>query len=203
MRCGILVLARVTPNNLETNSVISSSELNTIHAQLAAGINNVDNTQLAANAVTNDSIADGAVTPVKWTNPFCFSARNSDSTTTATQAKVENYGTEEYDPNDNFDPVTGDYTVPVNGYYLFGVVVQGVNVDPNRRVMAWLDRNGAVIEEGLTATSNSANHDISVSFTAAIECFAGDVLHVENFHDQGSNLTVRTRFHGMLINRTT
>lgn len=96
--------------------------------------------------ISTAMLADSSVTPVKYTNPYKFSAyRNGAWTPSTTAAKVP-INAEEFDTNNNFDSTTNyRYTVPVTGYYLVMGKVGNANATTQGRVVS-IYKNGATIE---------------------------------------------------------
>lgn len=96
--------------------------------------------------VTTAKIADDAVTPAKWTNPYCFKAYASGGTTLTDATFVTiALATEAYDYNNNF--ASNTYTAPVAGVYFF---------------------SGGVGHDSTSATSVSAMTSIYVDGTERI-----------------------------------
>ena len=80
--------------------------------------NGVTTAKLNTGSVTTAKIASAAVTPVKWTNPYKFSAyRNAAWTSGLNTFGTIIFDTEVFDTNNNFDTSTGTYTAPVTGFY--------------------------------------------------------------------------------------
>lgn len=102
-----------------------------------------DGTLIDNNAIATAKIADDAVTPAKWTNPYCFRAYASASTTLTDNTAVKvALATESYDYNNNFASST--YTVPVAGVYHFDANLQiGSAVSTGVNCQAMIYVNGA------------------------------------------------------------
>lgn len=97
-----------------------------------------DDGSLKDDAVNTDVVEDEAITPQKWTNPYCFMATKASdqAVNDATWTKV-NMTTEGFDPNGNYDAATSTYTVPVTGIYEF--TGGGYVIDTNGgNAVAWL-----------------------------------------------------------------
>lgn len=62
------------------------------------------------------------ITPIEITNPYKFSAyRSTNVATTDFNGYTIIFNTELFDTNNNYDNTTGEYTVPVTGYYQINV----------------------------------------------------------------------------------
>ena len=155
---------------------------------------------VGANGVATASVQDDAITPAKWTNPYCFGAYASSTTTLvdATWTKV-NFATEEYDYNNNFASST--YTAPVAGIYHFdgtwtvGTVATGV------LGVAGVYKNGLNAKSGGRATVVS-NGAASVSCNLLLA--AGDTIEFWGYQDSAGNENVtltqaETWFSGHLV----
>jgi len=94
--------------------------------------------------VTTAKIADDAVTPAKWTNPYCFRAYATASTTLTDNTAVKvALAAESYDYNNNFASST--YTAPVAGVYHFDANLQiGSSVSTGVNCQALIYVNGSV-----------------------------------------------------------
>lgn len=66
-------------------------------------------------------LADAAIVPAKWTNPYKFSVYRGAALTINTTATTVTFDTEEYDTNSNHSG--GTYTAPVAGFYTFSTGV--------------------------------------------------------------------------------
>ena len=122
--------------------------------------------------VTTGKLADGAVTPAKWTNPYCFRAYASGSTTLTdgTYVKVL-FASENYDYNNNFASST--YTAPVAGVYNFSSTVTQATVSATPAIIfLTLYVNGSAAARGVAFTPS----------TVGVPCvtYAGDVLLAAN-----------------------
>jgi len=159
---------------------LSAAELNQMRANedaLAAG------TALDTGAIATAKIADGAVTPVKWTNPYKFSAyKNPDQATVSTGTKIT-YDQELFDTNGNFASST--YTVPVTGFYQIYASVYVASLNGNARTQIY--KNGSVLRSG------NWQYDLSDG-TPVISCFisltAGDTLEVYLTFTGGGSRTI-------------
>ncbi len=158
-----------------------NTPLQTIYDEFNGGIDNsnidasaaIATSKLADDAdITTAKIADGAVTPAKWTNPYCFRAYASGSTTLTdgTHVKVL-FASENYDYNNNFASST--YTAPVAGVYNFSSTVTQATVSATPAIIfLTLYVNGSAAARGVAFTPS----------TVGIPCvtYAGDVLLAAN-----------------------
>lgn len=139
---------------------------------------NLDNANIATGAgISTDKIADDAITPAKWTNPYCFRAYASGATTLtdATPTKVL-LATESYDYNSNFASST--YTAPVAGVYNFSATFQTSALTGGFSCRADIYVNGAVAMSGplfapITALAqNSVSGDLLLAASDTVEFYA-------------------------------
>ena len=124
------------------------------------------------------------------TTTYKFRAYKSADLTvvTATLTDVV-FDTENFDPGADYDNTTGDYTVPVTGYYL---IQSGFGYDPcvaAKLIQCRIRKNGAIVllsnvHTGIT-TSN-----ISV-LSGILYLAADDVIDVQTYHTFGVNGTFK------------
>lgn len=121
-----------TGHNMMTKGLLEEHAQDGTHTDITADSLTVSGTSVLTGAVTlpdstitTAKINDDAVTPAKWTNPYCFRAYASGATTLtdATFVKVA-FATETYDYNSNYDTSTSRYTAPVTGVYHFCANIQ-------------------------------------------------------------------------------
>lgn len=169
----------------EFNGSISAANLAT-NAVTTAKItdSNVTTAKIADSNVTTAKIADDAVTPAKWTNPYCFRAWAS-TTTTLTDAAFTKilFATESFDYNNNFAGST--YTVPIAGVYHFDAgfcfdtsiatgVIGGI----------WLYKNGTQVTRGNHSTAvTNGGYTVSADLLLA----ANDTIEVYGYQDSAGN----------------
>lgn len=145
---------------------------------------------LTDSAITTAKIANAAVTPAKWTNPYCFRAYASGATTIAdgTDTKVL-FATEEYDYNSNFASST--YTAPVNGVYHFdGRVAFNTSIASAVLAYALIYVNGAI---AFTGVAQSAGYATAAAFTVSGDVYVGAGQAVELWMYQDSGGTEATQ----------
>lgn len=112
-------MGTVNPSQSSPGDTIEAADVNLPVNQLAAVINGgIETVNIADNAVTAAKVADGTITPSKWSNPYKFSAyRNVALNSAVTTFTAVAFDTELFDTNNNH--ATGVYTAPVNGFYSF------------------------------------------------------------------------------------
>ena len=155
---------------------------------------------------TGQIIADAAITPAKWTNPYCFAAYGSGTTqlTDETAVKIA-FATETYDYNSNFASST--YTAPVTGVYHFDALVtnSGAFVAPLTFFMS-LYKNGVEFRRGLRYRPSTIGNE-SVSISTDVLLAAGNTVDIYVYQDSGGNETTEigeavTWFNGHLVHIT-
>ena len=123
-------------------------------------------------------IADGAVTPPKWTNPYKFSAYASGAQNVGTAATKVQFNTENYDSNSNYDSATNyRYTAPVAGFYQFNVAILVNTLGSGTHVAAYLLKNGSTAST-LFFISAAAGTASGFSTATQIQLAAGDYVEV-------------------------
>lgn len=172
-------------NSFSPNTVIESAKVNENFDDLA------DGTAIQSGAITTAKIADDAVTPAKWVNPYCFRAYPSVATTVADAADTKiTFGTEDYDYNNNFASST--YTVPVNGVYNFsGRVEYATSIASGVNAYTVLYVNGSPTVKGSqlgSAFVTSAGMIIS----ADVKLNAGDTVELWAYQDSAGTEATAT-----------
>lgn len=125
-------------------------------------------------------IGDGVITPVKWSNPYCFSAYASSGTSISDNSPTKvDFATENYDLNNNFASST--YTAPVDGIYNFtGRVEYATSISGGVASYVAIYVNGSLkikgVQFGVSATETSsaciASGDVQLSATDTVEIYA-------------------------------
>jgi len=155
-------------------------------------------------SLSTSKYADDSVTPDKWTNPYCFRAYASASTslTDNTPVKIA-LASESYDLNNNFASST--YTAPVAGIYHFDGVVQiGSTVASGVNCQAMIYVNGANVGGGtvfapISFSAGSVSLDVELAATDTVELyFKQDSAGVEDVNT-GSAATFLS---GHLVHQT-
>lgn len=156
---------------------------------------------LTDSAITTAKIANAAVTPAKWTNPYCFRAIDSGGTTLTDATHVQiALATEVYDYNNNFASST--YTAPVAGVYHFdgGVTITGnVATGVSFWCSVWVD--GVEYIRGPRITPGNNN---GVSVSADVPLTVGQAVTLRAYQDSAGNEATETGtgatfFNGHLI----
>lgn len=142
---------------------------------------------LTASAITTAKIADDAVTPAKWTNPYCFAAYGSGSTSLvdAQWTKIA-LATEEYDYNSNFASST--YTAPVAGVYHFDGNWQVAAISTGTIFAAAVYKNGAIVKQSNTSPLTNGAAAISCNILLA----ANDTVDFYGFQESAGNEATAT-----------
>ena len=99
-----------------------------------------------------------------------------------------NLGTENYDPNSNYDKTTNyRYDVPVNGYY--DVTFQAsIWTDAGKRYLCYIAVNGVVVAEVATSPYVATVNGITVH--TRVYCTAGQYIEPKMYHDSAGNKDV-------------
>ena len=165
----------VAPNSAAISSSIGAGNpyIKLANIAVGAGVTTITNGNITDTRVdTSAVLADSAVTPAKWTNPYCFRAYASGSTTLTDGSYVKVlFATENYDYNNNFTGST--YTAPVAGVYNFSSTVSQATVSATPAIIfLTLYVNGSAAARGVAFTPS----------TVGIPCvtYAGDVLLAAN-----------------------
>lgn len=162
-----------------------NTPINTIKDEFNGNIDNdnikanagIAGSKLADSAVTTAKIADANVTPVKWTNPYKFSAYATTYTAPSAIHTVQ-INTKDFDSNSNFNTSTYTYTAPVAGFYFFSAGAQsGVNAGTGYVIT--IRKNGTDVIRGNSYIASVANSSFS-STTASglVQLAANDAITV-------------------------
>lgn len=140
--------------------------------------------------VTTNKLADGAVTPAKWTNPYKFSvylpSNQALSSSTWTKAQLSS---ENFDSNSNFDSTTNyRYTVPVSGFYFInaqiGIGSSGTNAIANTGAIY---KNGSGVVVGPSMVGNGTGNALPrIQINALLQLSAGDYIELWGYCGEGS-----------------
>ena len=180
-------------SSIEDGTTIDAADVNTPLTTIYNDYNgNID----------SNNLADGAITPAKWTNPYCFRAYASSSTSLVdtTDTKIL-FQTENYDYNSNFASST--YTAPVAGVYHFDAsFLLGVTVSP---VLGYckLYVNGSEVARGsgnspITGTSFSVSTDVLLSANNTVNVYG----YQDTAGDEGTVIgSFATYFSGHLVHQ--
>lgn len=149
------------------------------------------------------ALTNASVTPAKWTNPYCFRAYASATTTLTDSDYVKiAFATEQYDYNNNFAAST--YTAPVAGVYHFDALVTHASGSSTPvEALTTLYKNGTVIAWGpdgkadtTVASGFGVNADLLLAANDTI-----DVYHYQNSagNELATNDALKTWFSGHLV----
>ncbi len=208
---GDLALGNISVSLPSDGSAATVSQYNTPINTIVNEINgSLDNSNIAANAAIDGSkLADGSVTPKKWTNPYRFSAYRASSSSVPNSSTLEPvvYNAVEFDPNSDFDTSTGRYTAPIAGTYYFeaGSYASAVTGDI---VYMHLYKNGSRVKYGDRNRNSDGNtQPMFVGVSALLELEAGDYVTVLIGHTQSYSMGLGTSaetnfFHGYLVAET-
>lgn len=148
-------------------------------------------------------IADGAVTPPKWTNPYKFRARRVAAFSTSTSAfKKVTFDTEDFDTNNNFDVTTniGRYTAPVAGFYQFNA---RLSVNGQNQSLIALYKNGSIYQRG---SHQNVAQTVGVDYADTVQLAANDYVEIYVYTDTANAIEVTTGsqayFSGFLVSET-
>lgn len=160
---------------------------------------------LSAGTVGTTQLVDDAVTPAKWTNPYCFRAEASSTNTlpdnVATKMTID---TEIYDYNSNYASST--YTAPVAGVYNFSAAYQITSgVSSGVTINAMIYVNGSQKLSGAVITGPTGNAGAAVSGDCLLA--QGDTVEFYAQQDSAGSENVggsgpRTWFAGHLVHAT-
>lgn len=173
------------------------------------GVSHNDDGTLKTGIVTTAKIANAAVTPAQWTNPYKFSAYRNGAWTTANNVygKVA-FDSELYDSNSNFDSVTNyRYVAPVAGFYQFSTSVTSQAINNGAIIGLSLYKNGtevcklAVQDQIYRASSSSTT---TLGGTTTLKLALGDYIEVWYLGNgtTGTTGSVLTWFVGQLTSIT-
>ena len=181
-------LANVTVGTGVTTITTGNVSDQRVMANVADGL--VDTNSLATEAVETAKIKDGAVTPVKWTNPYKFSvylpSNQALSSSTWTKAHLSS---ENFDSNSNFDSTTNyRYTVPVSGFYFInaqiGIGSSGTNAIANTGAIY---KNGSAVVVGPSMVGNGTSNALPrIQMNALLQLSAGDYIELWGYCGEGS-----------------
>lgn len=167
---------------------------------LAAGTG-LDNLSIATG-----KIANSAVTPDKWTNPYKFSVYRSASHSSGNNTPaVVQFDAKSFDTSSNVDIVTnkGRFTAPVSGFYHLSARVANSGGSPAFGVLR-LYKNGSSIKEGMQVNGSSATI-LGMNVQGLVQLTAGDYVEVYLFMNAVFTLGAGVNacyFDGHLVSQT-
>jgi len=125
--------------------------------------------------------AGGDNTPNFW---VYLNSNQSVATSTFTTVAFAN---ELFDSANAFDTSTHKYTAPSAGKWFFGVQVRKENSRTDRNLVHFKVNNSTKLD---FETGSYSNYGASIG-TTIIDLNANDVVHLEFYHDRGSNQSIR------------
>lgn len=149
-------------------------------------------------------IGDGAVTPAKWTNPYCFSAwDNTGSILTDGATSKINFNTEVYDYGSCYNATTSTFTAPFPCIMHFDAnVTLGTIVSPVLMFVA-IYKNGAEWKRGgiqpfVTGSGADVSCDVVLDINNTVTVFA---YQDSAGNEDTSTAAGRTWFSGHLVTK--
>lgn len=206
-------------NDVSSGAVVLASDHNTMGALIAAVVNGgLDNSNLASGAgLTADKIADDAITAPKVSgldksnlttdsNPYKFFAYRNAALNCGATAIL--FDTELYDTNSNYDPATGRYTIPVDGFYIFSAACPTTFASAGRAIGVLIYKNGSQYLGSVIVTTYTLSFSEGQPLTTPpISLVAGDYIQALPVNQSGDPFVVgsspiETFFGGYLMCRT-
>lgn len=164
----------------------------------------VDNAAaLASNVVTTAKLADASVTSEKLNATVAFyatttqSCANSALTTITTYSEVDDLG-------DDFNPTTGVFTAPYDGFYHIDVATGFTDMTSSAdgRIIVDLLLNGSLLAEGMN-TGQTTSQDPIAQLSISCSLTSGDELKLRvTNHTGGTENLSNSFFSGFLVGRT-
>lgn len=149
-------------------------------------------------------LANGAVAPAKWANPYAFHAyRNAAWSQTGASGKVS-LDAVVFDLNSNFDSTTNyRYDVPVSGYYQLNFGVASHQVSGNG-YGSYLRKNGTttVSVGSQTISAQTTSFAINSHGSCLVQLSAGDYIelfYIGSTSNAGIPGASSTYFSGFLV----
>ena len=145
---------------------------------------------------------DGILTTQKINQPFFSTTLSSNQTvSTGTWTKM-NFDSEIVDTNNAFNTTDKQFVVPANcqgKYLIFSMLYRNFSTNGTNIRAAITKNDSRVINSIFTDGQGIAN---SAIVSAVMDLAVGDTIHIETFHDRGSNETYATdhnQFYGFRI----
>lgn len=159
----------------ETPSATRWSELGDNDDALATGAG-IDDA-----AILTRHLATDAVTPIKLSNPYKFSAYPSSTVGISSATQKIALNTESFDTNNNFDTATYRYTAPVTGYYQINALARlgSAGMGTTENASLGLYKNGAqiAISDKING-SGDAGRIATPNISKLVPLTAGDYLEL-------------------------
>lgn len=154
-----------------------------------------------------NNMADAAITPAKWTNPYKFRAYLGSAQNTTSPVDTYTrvlFDTENFDTNGNFDSTStkGTYTAPVNGFYQFNYTIN-VTYAGSDSYETSLFVNGSIYSRGHRDIINT----VLAAYTSVdfVQLTAGQTVDVRTSSSTAraiSTGSTLTHFSGFLVSQT-
>lgn len=163
------------------------------------GTTDADSGDIYGITVTNgkmsgDDLADGSVTIPKISNPYKFNVHKSTATNlTGTASDTVVFDIEDTDTNNNYNASTGNYTIPVTGFYLF---TAHCRIDSGSSVLKQIFIAGEKLSVYDGANQCVIGGSIMKQFTA------GDTVSVTLYHGGSATIVadgLETSFSGTIL----
>lgn len=197
----------ITASSAAISGAVSANSV-TINSGGTIDMSAATTTKYQPASITSPALANGAVTPAAWTNPYKFYAYLNSSQTTGTggSGTAINLNAVSFDTNNNFSITNHAYTAPVAGYYHFdGNVGLSSNGAWN---YVYINSAGSSSQSlnGASANDTSGTINSARSVSGILKLAAGDVVKlyvVCNLTGAGVITgTGWTRMSGYLISET-
>jgi len=164
-------------------------------------------TALPADTGTTPAIANGAVTPEKWTNPYTFNAYASSSTTVGTGWTKIVLASKAFDLNGDFSTGSSEYTTPVDGIYHFDGMIEVLAGASTEGLGVSIFKNGSLADRLRSQMHRStAASQVQVAvISGSIQLLVGDKITlygVSTVGGRGTTAAAYTQLSGHLITRT-
>lgn len=165
---------------------------------------NIADSRTNALQIVERDVADDAVTPAKWTNPYCFRVYATSSTNLSAGGYTQvEFQAEDYDYNNDF--ASNAYTAPVTGVYNFTAGVRSAS--GNERFFLAFYNDDTIDSKSTDVYDPSAANVVAGGATHAADFLvqAGDTVKLYCYTDDGGdNSTGRTDtwFAGHLVHAT-
>lgn len=138
-------------------------------------------------------------------NPYKFSVYRNAAWTdgNATFAQVI-FDTKNFDTGTNYSTSTGNFTVPVTGYYQFNATAGGSVTTGNLYILAINNTTvGITIGESSGNQGGSGGQQAINAASCLVKCTAGDVINCSHYGSGGAGITGQgIQFSGYLVSVT-
>jgi hypothetical protein len=134
--------------------------------------------KLATDAgISTGMVADAAITPAKFTNPYKFAVHRGSAQNVGSAATKVQFETEEFDSNSNYDNATNyRYVAPVDGFYQINFSITTTSAGSGTNITVYLYKNGSSI--WLQNVDANAGNSPGVTHSKVYQLTAADYLEV-------------------------